>query len=635
MRNTSWLVDADTWFEAAIASARRRGIAAFEATDPSLARAATDDLEDLLEAKRLLAAIKGLLGTFTVDDTAGPGQPPVPEEAAQPATVAPEPAADLPLPDLTRTALPESRAVVASASVDDLTLPDPGGDGSGESGTAHGVAPVAETHLDRDHADAPRFEGESERAVESEDEKAPAPVSPETSAPDHRNGHTQLATPTPNGSPRAAVHTEAPPPPTKPKTNYLSDRTVPSLKELCSRFLDIEELPIWTKADQAKAKALVCDFRAREAEGLDPEEKAVYQEELQRLSELFGRYGDRPDFFGFNASRKPGARAWVDLAESYELLAEAEEAVAWILDNLCSEKDELAIFEMSAAAEALVRRVMDAHFAGAADEQQMDLHERLTMYLKDHKVKVWLPTGTERLSDANTRKEAQGLRIRFANVVESHRKGQEKSRALEALDEVLSDEDVEDFERRLVEAVEKVLEVKVPPSDKTLRAKLMPYRHALGALDSKLGKKLLEYVVDDFNAKSHKAEEAEAGQEVDDETTEIDPDVVAYTKGKVLLMVGGSKGQQRRMQTYKKLFQLEDVVWPDLEPDSNPNEVLHHVPKVDIVAFAIRFSRHRYKLIVDEAKKQGKACVILKAGLGANQFARALQVQAMPAKALG
>ncbi|MFQ3668017.1 MAG: hypothetical protein SNJ61_03905, partial [Fimbriimonadaceae bacterium] len=436
-------------------------------------------------------------------------------------------------------------------------------------------------------------------------------------------------------APTNGVATARPIRPTgKPKPG-LSDRPVPTLPDVFQRLRELEDLPVWTRADEATAKALVCDFRAVEAAGLSPDEKSCYRDEMERLSELFGRHASRPQFFGFNELRRPGLSAWLDLGEAYGLMAEAENACDWLAENPCSDKDQLALYELSAAAESLVHRLMESYFVDAADLQQSNLHERLATQLKDRSVKVWLPSGTQRLSDGNTRKLALDLPVRFNDVVERFQKAQAKQAALDDLDRVLGDDDVENFENRLISAVESVLEAKVPPSDKTLRAKLMPYRHLLQGLHSKLGKKLLGYVSEDFEKLSSKAEEAaiESEGESEEHAADIDPEVLSYTQGKTFMMVGGSKGQEKRKTEYRERLGFCDVIWPDLEWDSNPSSVRHLLKRADIVAFAIRFSRHSYKKIVDDAKAEGKTCVILKAGLSTAQLAHALRLQVVSPKA--
>lgn len=607
MQNPSWLIDARAWLDNETSVARAQGIAAFEVADPVEARAALDALERLIEIRRLLDSVGDLLGlenqTLESDQ---PGPPTGLPEAIP---------SEVPSPETPDEALPPS---------DESAAPS-------EIGAAHSGALLPQP---ADSSPPVDLTGEPAREPEPlalDATESPAPSSAqEAVGPAHESVVPSVPTALTNG-----VAVAVPKPPAKSQKKALSDREVPTFPEVCKRLRDLEDLPSWSRADEATAKALVCDFRAVEAAGLSPDEKHWYKEELKLLSELFGQHAARQDFFGFSQSRRPGVSAWLALGEAYRLMAEAENAYAWLADNSCSEKDELALYELSAAAESLVRRIIESHYVDAGDEQQKDLHDRLVMHLKDQVVKVWLPNGTQRLSDANTRKLALDLPVRFGDVVERFGKGQIKQAALESLDQVLGDEDVEDFETRLVSAVERVLDAKVPPSDKSLRTKLMPYRHFLGALNSKLGKKLLGYVVDDFNKQSSKIEESEV--EVEDEAekneTEIHPDVLTFTKGKTFMLVGGNKGQEKRKDVYKKRLGFSDVIWPDLEWDSNPDTVTHLLKKADIVAFSIRFSRHCYKRIIDEAKAQGKAFVILKAGLSSAQVANALLTQVVSPQA--
>ncbi|QYK56561.1 MAG: hypothetical protein KF733_03555 [Fimbriimonadaceae bacterium] len=105
------------------------------------------------------------------------------------------------------------------------------------------------------------------------------------------------------------------------------------------------------------------------------------------------------------------------------------------------------------------------------------------------------------------------------------------------------------------------------------------------------------------------------------------PEVVkaakARLKGKSLLFIGGSKGQGQRKKEYLTTFELGEFEWPDLEVHSKPESVLPKIERADVVAYLIRFSRHSYKSLVNEARSQGKEVVVMKAGLNLVKFATA------------
>jgi hypothetical protein len=98
-------------------------------------------------------------------------------------------------------------------------------------------------------------------------------------------------------------------------------------------------------------------------------------------------------------------------------------------------------------------------------------------------------------------------------------------------------------------------------------------------------------------------------------------------QNKVLLLIGGNKGQGWRKEELKKELGLKDVLWPDLEDTTKLKGIFHEVDHADYVAQLIRWSRHHYSEILDYAKGQNKPVVRVLSGLGLTRITRDLHDQ--------
>jgi hypothetical protein len=101
--------------------------------------------------------------------------------------------------------------------------------------------------------------------------------------------------------------------------------------------------------------------------------------------------------------------------------------------------------------------------------------------------------------------------------------------------------------------------------------------------------------------------------------------------GKVMAILGGRKGQAERLAMLKEELGLAELIWPDMENASNVNQLSQEAARADVVCYLIRFSRHSYKMVLDEAKERGAATVTLPAGLSLAQFCHHIVEQAGPA----
>jgi hypothetical protein len=177
------------------------------------------------------------------------------------------------------------------------------------------------------------------------------------------------------------------------------------------------------------------------------------------------------------------------------------------------------------------------------------------------------------------------------------------------------------------------MEAGVPPSHRELRNLLAGYRFVLEGVTHRDVQKLDQYLQKD-------ALEIIAKKKAPVELTleEEDPDLamkvmtlLPHTQGKTLMFVGGSKGQGWRKDEYIRILGLKDMIWPDAEEGTKVTDLSGKVSKADIVCLLIRFSRHSYKSVLDEAKGQGKETVTLPRGYGVNTVIHEMWTQLLGA----
>jgi hypothetical protein len=334
------------------------------------------------------------------------------------------------------------------------------------------------------------------------------------------------------------------------------------------------------------------------------------------------------EFFALNLQRRHDVGIWKDLAEGYRMLADAEECTIW----LEARQDIPAphfnyLFDACAAAESLVDRVMLDFDLGVWDSQQREIHARLeAIRPEDLKTKWWRRIG----SDIPTRDEianvARGLKSEFQRI----RQGANKTRAKETVVAELAkwlSESVADvnFDTHLLTLVTQAMEDGIPPSDKELRTMLAGYHYILATSDNKKVKKLADHVRADTMLDKTKGQD-KVEEEIEANSLELEQ-LIPLTRGKTVLFVGGAKGQGWRKNDYVKAMELGDLIWPDAEEQTKPSALATNVEKADIVCLLIRFSRHSFKNVIDEAKAAGKMTAILPRGLGLNTIVHELHSQ--------
>ncbi len=388
----------------------------------------------------------------------------------------------------------------------------------------------------------------------------------------------------------------------------------------------------WTPAQEALAKSLICEGRALEAEAVDadPGLRGTLANEIDIFGGKWDRAAGNKEFFALNLQRRHDAEIWRELGEAFKLLADAEEATAWL-----ETKPDIAaphfnyLFDAAAAAESIVDRVMIDFDLGVWDSQQRDIHARLeALRPEETKTKWWRRIGADIPERAEIINVARGLKAELHRIRQGANKTKAKETVVAELSEWLKNSVADEgFEERLLELVTQALEDGIPPSDKELRTMLGGYHFILATSDNKKVKKLNEHVKADTMLAQTKASDRSSEPEPEEVNSKELEELLPLTRGKTLMFVGGAKGQGWRKQDYVKALELNDLIWPDAEEQTKPSALATNIAKSDIVCLLIRFSRHSFKGVIDDAKAAGKMTAIMPRGLGLNTIIHELHSQ--------
>jgi hypothetical protein len=408
----------------------------------------------------------------------------------------------------------------------------------------------------------------------------------------------------------------------KPKGDR--NRVIQARRQWMKLVADFVDRPEWDLVAEAEAKAVVCEGRAILADSIAlGENDESIEGELEYFKREFDAKARVSSFFGFNLHRSYLPGQWKDVARAYRLFAIAERALTWVSAREEMEPEDFRILMLGVAAcEANLFRVIDANVVGALDEQQRRMNMRIREMVADKfYVPFWNLDPENRVATDNVLAEAQKLEPQYERCFQAVQRREMREPAQKRLADILSSDELTDsFEADLQAAVAQVLDSGVQASDKTLRLQLMPYRGYLESTAHKPSLRLIEYIRADMTQASTKGKVVVEADEEPSTNADALLRVREALKGKTVLFIGGNKGQLWRKNDYKESLSIKDLVWPDFEEHTRPDSMSAHIASADVVCLLIRFARHSYKGLLDQAKQQGKTCVTMARGLGLNTF---------------
>lgn len=423
------------------------------------------------------------------------------------------------------------------------------------------------------------------------------------------------------------VELPKPPPPKKPTLSRVQyGAAIRKQNEARHEFLAVATM---SPVREARLKSLVCEERRlHEAAGaLGMDDGFDFRRSLEELRERFLAQASEKEFFGFNVNRFHSVETWERLAEGFALLATSEEALTMLekADPPLAGDERFAVLSAAAAPEAHLFRVLKELVPPAASAQLQDIHDRIEIAREG----VYLPVyNLAATTNERVEKEAREAPTVLAQIRDRLVRTERKRTARETLHAIAAKVEAPGaFEETVVPAVRAFLEAGHPPSDKALVELVLPFRQALEDLDDPAFTVLLRNLRQRETLLLRKGipNEVQDDLENSESTNEIVAKVREFLRGKTLLMVGGNPIPER-VEDIAKAFECE-VLWPQTKNETNVNDLIKRVREADVVVRMIRWSRHSYVLVNDEARRLGKASINLKAGYGVNRLAHDLHEQ--------
>lgn len=459
----------------------------------------------------------------------------------------------------------------------------------------------------------------SEPEPEPEPEPAVADAAPEPAGPAIERAAVEPAPEPPQ------VQVDAPVPST-PSSGYkaparkniapepLDNKTIGEAREMfLGRCKDLDAIRPNGKAETAGLQGVVCLGRCALAGEKSPDMADAIRDELARICAKWNEW-ELGEFFAFSSQRDHSPRTWYDLAGAYALLGQAQRCAASLEDE--PPADETArneLLKQAGAVQALVYLRLQSLIPPAIDAANMELYRRLAGMAKDWGVYVpyWAP-------DASIDEVAAEALDLLASVQRLDARTR-KEKAIQAVNGAVARiSRGDDPEKAINEAATLALASGIPPSDKNLRCLLAAYVGLIHQDVSKHHARLCEYIHKDLTVNAAHGKSPAPPNEMPEDQAHLDrlAKLRELVQGKTMVWLGGNKGQSKRKDDIKKLLGLKEFLWPDMEEGTNPDRMASEVAKGDFVCLVVRFSRHSYKDVLDDAKAQGKRVANLPAGLG-------------------
>ncbi|MBS1722462.1 MAG: hypothetical protein JSS66_05585 [Armatimonadetes bacterium] len=370
-------------------------------------------------------------------------------------------------------------------------------------------------------------------------------------------------------------------------------------------------------------KVLIADARAAHSQAV-----AGGLEGVKRVDDAIGELTawhtahakDLGPVKGLEALPHVGYEGWTDLSAAYTALQQAVRTwCALEADDFANANaPRIAVLCMGAA----------THFVKVAVTHRLDLYEPEQDALKKS---LDLAMSAGKVQYKKSRFEfapldAKQLGQLFEDGKTAVLTAAEREKHLDMLKAALEDKP---GACELLRLVNGLLSLGMPPSDKSLRAMLAPYREMLPKREGK-GQyfRLVDYLAQDALLAKVSAPKRESVKPAPSEVVES---VIEFTRGKKMLFLGG-RTDPLAQKSLVDALELQELDWPTTDKTTNLNKLLPHVPSADIVVLLTRFCRHAYKEVLDAAKAQGKHTVVLPGGLGVNNVASNIKEQCMPLK---
>jgi hypothetical protein len=420
--------------------------------------------------------------------------------------------------------------------------------------------------------------------------------------------------------------------PAKPKPTAVRRFEV-DLKKLIARHNLLRE-PTHPRGTYA-LKALVAAGRSLKERGsLEVFDLSKIEPELDAILDLYHQ-DDGSEYFGANLARQMSADAWDAFDRAYQALDLADVALREFdaMDDESLRQVPEPITDDLAACVMGVVHVIAFYGISVNERMVQPLKEHLKELFPERFMRALITKGDEALLFKDIQERWENFTRDFPVWNQKRKNREQRDAAKASFDRLLKSIESLDNQDRyaddIVEAVQFCLDSGTPASDKNLLQHLLPFRALFENCQNGKLKALKTNLDKQFVTLSSKVALKDPA-----ETTVEDPEHLSRVEAlktllqdKVLVLIGGNKGQGWRKDELAKLLGLKEVQWPDLEDTSNLNSVRPDVLRADVVAQLIRWSRHSYGELLSFAKDNGKPIVRVTGGLGTKRIVHDLHQQ--------
>jgi hypothetical protein len=471
-------------------------------------------------------------------------------------------------------------------------------------------------------------------------------------APGSSNGHPPASSPSP-AAPGNGVAPPAPAPEPKYQTIDLTAynesralartapfRAAPPIPKLPQRTLeevytDTETLTELAEAegDQFKGKtglirlkALLCKQRSLQAELAA---RDIQHWPLRQLMNYLRRRIDEEHGAGhylipLRAELHPSdAWPWTRLADLYELLAEAHEALDWYESEASklNQPERQELLESVAAHQTRLWRFLQAYFPRQNDEHQISFFRDLCGIAEEED--VYLFSLQERCPDEVLDEKAEQLPIVLEHLRLDKKNRAKREAALQELRLLVGQPDFGTGDKDaelLSKAVVKCRVAGAPASSVALRSILLDWAALLEESSVKAVQEVAKALQAEVDRRARQAEPAPADNEpLLSETERLQLEAVRnLVRGKRCLFIGGICREESRQRLEKELG-LAELVWPSTNGTESVYKFESDIQNTDITVILIRFMRTGWGQARELAVKHDKMFVRLPAGYGLHQ----------------
>lgn len=419
----------------------------------------------------------------------------------------------------------------------------------------------------------------------------------------------------------AAEDVERQPVDAQPIPKHLVPPQGSELEQLRQQFFEaareLQDSETIDKTNRCLFKSIICLGWFLHGVERDKPTKDAIKEEISRLSCGWKTKTDEY-FFGLSSAVTSKPEYWYAFSRSFRFLQFGIVAVD-LLANETGIKNKRDLLEMVAYCETSLYRLITDIGINYYDNDQRDLHQHLENTGLPP-FQCWKAHAEGGPKTETVFEHAAALEQNILEIANRKMKAEKRNEKLSAIKKhIAQPQNFHDFNETLRELVLNCLEANIPPSDKALRGLLAPYRAELTVIEHSQAHQLVQYLERDANKTIAKKLQPVDIDIPEDEEHQLRLEAVkGFLKDKSMLIIGGNKGQTRKIEELRKGLGLKSLEWPPTEEHTKNSHLEEYVNRADAVCLAVRWARHSRKDLLDYAKRQGKSTAVLPRGTGLN-----------------